>query len=149
MADSKLNVRVFADAESGLDSVDQIIFAPGVGLLAGNEGSSSVLLFDNGEVRALIGPDSGLRTPDGLAIQNGSLIVADYGIGQFRRFSLGGRLLEDLGTTWSSPEGVVAGRDGSVYISDANHGLVVRQRPDGTTDVIATRLDGLRDPEQL
>ncbi len=138
-------VTVWADATSGLDSVDELLYVPDLGLLAGNEGSGEVLIFDDsGHSRPFI---TGLVSPDGLAYSGNSLYLTDDIAGEVRAYSTTGELLS-ISTNWTSPEGVAIDNSGNVYVADSAMGLVA-QLVHGIAVPVATQLDGLLSPEQL
>lgn len=140
---------VFADPTDGLDGADQLVSEPGLGLLVGNERSSNILRFDSrGDAQVLVDSKTGLVSPDGLAIGDGSLYVADDEGQQVLEYAHDGSLIGRLGTGWASPEGVAVDSRGALYVADQELRAVVRIGP-GNSQIIASALDGLVAPEQL
>ena len=144
------SLEVFADVHDGLDDVDQLFFDPKVGLLAGNEATSSILRFDmDGSSRTWVDAGSGLVEPDGIALHNGEIIVADDANGRVLRFGLDGQMLGEISGNWDSPEGVASAGGHGLYVADSGLSVVVRLGADWQARPVATRFEGLRDPEQL
>lgn len=141
---------VFADATDGLDEANQIVYKPGLGLLVGNERSSNVLRFDSkGDVEILMNSKSGLVDPDGLAVGNESIYVADDGGRQVFEYAEDGSLIRRLGTEWVSPKGVAVNNNGVLYVADRALRMIVKIGGGGTVELVASALDGLVVPEQL
>ena len=140
-------VSVFADAGDGLESVDELAYAPGLGLLAGIEGTGQVLLFDEaGSARVFV---SGLSSPDGLAVGRGIVYVADEDRPDVLVFGSDGAPLRSVGSNWEGPEGLaVDDASGALYVADEPRRLVVRVRGE-SAEVVASAVDGLQAPEQL
>ena len=94
-----------------------------------------------------------LYFPAGLAVApDGSVIIASYGGARVWRLYPDGRLVTIAGTgavgcsgdggpatqaTLRMPHGVAVGRDGSIYVGDANNGRVRRIAPDGIISTFA------------
>ena len=140
---------VFADATDGLDEANQLVFKPGLGLLVGNERSSNVLRFDSrGEAQIMVESKTGLVDPDGLAVGNGSIYVADDDGRQVLEYAQDGSLIRRLGTEWVSPKGLAVNSRGVLYVADRALRMIVRIAA-GNSQMIASALDGLVVPEQL
>lgn len=140
---------VFADATDELNDADQLVFLPGLGLLVGNKWSSNVLRFDSmGNAQILIDSRTGLVSPDGIAIGDRSIYVADDEGHQVLEYAKDGNLIGRLDKGWVSPKGVAIDSRGVLHVADQKLRLVVRIGP-GNSKIIASALDGLIAPEQL
>ncbi len=136
---------VFADATDGLDSVDELLFVPGTGLLAGNEATGELLRFDaDGTATTLV---SGLASPDGLAWDGRWIYVANELTDTVGRFERDGTPAGEIAGI-QVPEGVAVAADGTVFVADGARRVVFAVRGSERA-VVAGPVDGLGSPEQL
>ncbi len=108
---------------TGLDSPQDLAFAPDGSLCVSIAGSNRVLAFDGaGALRDSIGVGTGLSAPAGLAFgPGGRLYVASSGTDDVFEFDRDGDLLGQIGTGSGlvSPQGVALGPDGRLHVASA------------------------------
>ncbi len=81
------------------------------------------------------GPEDVVVAGDGrvlTGVESGALLAVDPGTGA----------VEEIGHTEGRPLGLHAGADGSLLICDAQRGLLRLDRPHGTVETVADRVDG-------
>lgn len=85
-------------------------------------------------VRTLVGPESGLAEPFGVAIRNGSIYVSD---GERGKISVAGNsgLLEDVSADFDTPSGIAFGPDGVLYVADTGKHAIYKL--DGEAKLVA------------
>ena len=91
------------------------------------------------QVRTIGGPGHALIYPSGAEISpDGTIVVADTGNDQIRKFASDGTLIWSVGSTgggagqFSNPRDVGIDTAGNIYVSDDDNAQVVKLGPDGT-----------------
>jgi len=144
-------VSVFADIGDGLHQPDGLIYSPSIGLILGNgHNASNILVFDSqGKARSFADATSGLISPEGFAIWQNALFVADDSQKKVWRYDAPGAtpaIVTEEGL--KSPDGLAIDPQGNLYLTDQKLSMVIRLS--GTErQILATSLDGLRAPEEI
>jgi DNA-binding beta-propeller fold protein YncE len=143
-------ISVFADVSDGLKGPDGLIFSPAHGLVVGDEAASSILVFDlNGNGRVYADGSTGLVSPEGLAVWQSDIFVADDSQGKVLKYAAAGSTPVIVAETGlKSPEGLAVDARGDLYLADEVLSMVVKYAG-GQRQVVASSLDGLKTPEEL
>ncbi len=142
-------VSVFADARDGLRTADDLIYHEDFGLILGNDGGANILLFDmNGSGRVLAGYADGVRSPEGLAVFDSKLFVADDAKGLV--WEVDGRGVPNvyLNKGLKSPEGLAFDKSGNLYVADETLSAVIKYS-NGHPEILASSFDGMMTPEDM
>jgi len=151
IAEQGYKVSVFADISDGLNRPDGLLYSPNPGLiLANGNKASNILVFDlkgNGHVFADAG--SGLVSPEGMAIWNKVLFVADDSGRQVLKYDGTGALTDVVtGSNFKSPDGVAVDAQGNLYIADQKLALIFKMVGD-RRQLLASSLAGLKEPNEM
>ncbi|WP_412061237.1 SMP-30/gluconolactonase/LRE family protein [Rubrivirga sp. IMCC45206] len=83
-----------------------------------------------------------LDLPNGIALDGGRLVVANYGDDAVLTFSTSGELLETRHAAQAGSDGLVIMPDGTTYVSSVTQGGVSRLRPGQPAELIARGIPG-------
>ncbi|WP_412069112.1 SMP-30/gluconolactonase/LRE family protein [Rubrivirga sp. IMCC43871] len=83
-----------------------------------------------------------LNLPNGIALDGGHLVVANYGDDAVLTFSASGELLETRHAAQAGSDGLVILDDGTTYVSSVAQGGVSRLRPGEPAELIARGIPG-------
>lgn len=132
-------VAVVAGAQRGLPSTEGIAITPaGVLLVGDGEAHRIAAIAPDGRMAELVGPEAGIGKPESLAIDDrGNLYIADNEAATLYLRTPDGRISAPIrGREGFSPESITW-IDGTLFITDSDHGVVYRYTPEAGLAPIA------------
>lgn len=137
--DPQGRLSLLAGPDQGLAATEAIALAPSGAILAGDAGGHRILsIAPGGRVSVLLGPERGIFKPESMAFDRaGNLYIADNRDDVLYLLTRDGRLHRPIsGRAGFSPESLFHA-DGSLYITDSQHGTLYRYSPENGLAALA------------
>jgi streptogramin lyase len=148
--DLKGNGRVYADGATGLVSPEGLAARVGY-IFVADDSQGKVLKYAAAGTTAIIVAETGLKSPEGLAVDaRGDLYVADEVLSMVVKYAgMQRNVVASSLDGLKTPEELAFDEQGNLYITDEKARAVFKVSPSGETSVFADRSDGLMAPEGI